>query len=331
MYIRREHDLLGDRDVPADAYYGVHTLRAVENFPITGTPISIYPDLIAALASIKQAAARANRELGLLDATRADAIVAACEEIRAGRLHERVRRRRDPGRRRHLDQHERQRGHRQPRARAARHAEGRVRSTCTRNDHVNLAQSTNDVYPTAVKLALRFRHRAAGRRDGGAARRVRGARPRSSRDVLKMGRTQLQDAVPMTLGQEFSTYAVMLGEDEQRLREAGAADPRDQPGRAPRSAPASTRTRTTRALVVRASARDHRHPARHRAEPGRGDAGLRRLRAALGRAQAGRGEAVQDLQRPAAAVVRTARRLRRDQPAADAGGLHRSCRARSTR
>ena len=88
MSMRREHDLLGDRDVPAQAYYGVHTLRAVENFPITATPISIYPDLISALASIKLAAARSNRELGLLDATRADAIVAAAEEIRAGRLHE---------------------------------------------------------------------------------------------------------------------------------------------------------------------------------------------------------------------------------------------------
>ena len=88
MTTRREHDLLGDRDVPAEAYYGVHTLRAVENFPISGTPISIYPDLIAALASIKLAAAKSNRELGLLDATLADAIVAASEEVRAGRLHE---------------------------------------------------------------------------------------------------------------------------------------------------------------------------------------------------------------------------------------------------
>ena len=77
MTTRREHDLLGDRDVPAEAYYGVHTLRAVENFPISGTPISIYPDLIAALASIKIAAAKSNRELGLLDAKLADAIVAA--------------------------------------------------------------------------------------------------------------------------------------------------------------------------------------------------------------------------------------------------------------
>src|SRR6185295_15441544 len=84
--VRYEHDLLGERAVPADAYYGVHTLRAVENFPITGTPISIYPELVTALACVKQAAARANNELGLLDDTRAEAIAKACEEIRAGGL-----------------------------------------------------------------------------------------------------------------------------------------------------------------------------------------------------------------------------------------------------
>ena len=78
---RTEHDLLGNREVPADAYYGIHTLRAVENFPVTGTPISHYPELIRALAQIKMAAARANRELGLLNGTRADAIVEACREL----------------------------------------------------------------------------------------------------------------------------------------------------------------------------------------------------------------------------------------------------------
>src|SRR5262249_37836021 len=85
---RIEHDLLGELAVPADAYYGVHTVRAVENFAISDTTIAIYPDLIAALACIKQAAALANRELGLLDAERASAIVRACEEIRAGKLHD---------------------------------------------------------------------------------------------------------------------------------------------------------------------------------------------------------------------------------------------------
>ena len=90
MSTRQEHDLLGDREVPAEVYYGIHTVRALENFPITGTPISIYPELIIALAAIKQAAALANRELGLLDEARAQAIIAACEEIRAGKLHERI-------------------------------------------------------------------------------------------------------------------------------------------------------------------------------------------------------------------------------------------------
>ena len=85
---RVEHDLLGDRQVPAEVYYGIHTLRAVENFPVTGTPIAHYPDLIRALARIKMAATRANQQLGLLDARRADAIVAACREIEADKLHD---------------------------------------------------------------------------------------------------------------------------------------------------------------------------------------------------------------------------------------------------
>src|SRR5687768_15377218 len=84
--VRIERDLIGDREIPAAAYYGVHTMRARENFPITGAAISIYPDLVVALACVKQAAALANRDLGLLDGTRADAIVAACEEIRQGAL-----------------------------------------------------------------------------------------------------------------------------------------------------------------------------------------------------------------------------------------------------
>src|SRR5260370_25018630 len=83
---RIEHDLLGDRAVPADAYYGIHTLRALENFPITGTAISIYPDLVRALACVKQAAALANNALRLLPDDKADAIARACEEIRGGKL-----------------------------------------------------------------------------------------------------------------------------------------------------------------------------------------------------------------------------------------------------
>src|SRR5689334_5233348 len=85
---RVEHDLLGERHVPANAYYGIHTLRAVENFAITGTPISIYPELVNALACVKQAAAHANQDLELIDARRAGAIIQACREIRSGELHQ---------------------------------------------------------------------------------------------------------------------------------------------------------------------------------------------------------------------------------------------------
>ncbi|MDE1713274.1 lyase family protein, partial (plasmid) [Chromobacterium amazonense] len=88
MTTRIEHDLLGNRDVPAAAYWGVHTLRAIENFPITGQTIGSYGDLIRALACIKQAAAQANRDLGILEPKLAQAIVDACEEIRAGKLHD---------------------------------------------------------------------------------------------------------------------------------------------------------------------------------------------------------------------------------------------------
>ncbi|CAO3426367.1 aspartate ammonia-lyase [Azospirillum endophyticum] len=215
---RTEHDLLGDREVPADAYYGVHTLRAVENFPITGTPISHYPDLVRALAEIKMAASRANHELGLLDAGRADAIAAACREIRAGRL---------------LDQFvvdviqggagtSTNMNANEVIANRALEILGHTRGDYARlhpNEHVNMSQSTNDVYPTALKLATYtgiFRLVEAM----GHLRAAFQRKADEFADILKMGRTQLQDAVPMTLGQEFSTYAVMLGEDQERLKEA---------------------------------------------------------------------------------------------------------------
>ena len=215
---RIEHDLLGDRAVPADAYYGIHTLRALENFRITGTAISIYPELVRALACVKQAAALANNALGLLPDEKADAIARACEEIREGGL---------------LDQFlvdviqggagtSTNMNANEVIANRALELLGRKRGEYQYLhpvEDVNMSQSTNDVYPTAVKVALHF---AIGRL--GAAmqelRRAFGAKALEFTDVLKMGRTQLQDAVPMTLGQEFTTYAVMLEEDEERLREA---------------------------------------------------------------------------------------------------------------
>ncbi|WP_042702453.1 aspartate ammonia-lyase [Azospirillum sp. B506] len=215
---RTEHDLLGDREVPADAYYGVHTLRAVENFPITGTPISHYPDLVRALAEIKMAAARANHELGLLTAERADAIAAACREIRAGKLHDQFVVdviQGGAGTSTNMNANE-------VIANRALEILGHGRGDYAQlhpNEHVNMSQSTNDVYPTALKLATYtgiFRLVEAM----GHLRAAFQRKADEFRDILKMGRTQLQDAVPMTLGQEFSTYAVMLAEDEERLKEA---------------------------------------------------------------------------------------------------------------
>ena len=216
--VRYEHDLLGDRAVPAGAYYGVHTLRALENFPITGTPISIYPDLAVALACVKQAAALANNELKLLDDETTHAIVKACEEIRAGNLLEEFMVdviQGGAGTSTNMNANE-------VIANRALELMGRKKGEYRQLhplDHVNMSQSTNDVYPTAVKVALHF----GIQRLTAAMAELRAAFAAKSAefaDVIKMGRTQLQEAVPMTLGQEFSTYAVMLEEDEQRLKEA---------------------------------------------------------------------------------------------------------------
>ena len=216
--VRVEHDLLGDRAVPVDAYYGIHTLRALENFSITGMPISIYPDLVNALACVKQAAAVANSELGLLEEKLAAAIRLACEEIRGGKLHEEFVVdviQGGAGTSTNMNANE-------VIANRALEILGREKGEYRHLhplDHVNMSQSTNDVYPTAIKLALQF----SIRRLLVELPYLRGAfeeKATEFADVLKVGRTQLQDAVPMTLGQEFSTYAVMLDEDEHRLREA---------------------------------------------------------------------------------------------------------------
>ncbi|MFB7277807.1 aspartate ammonia-lyase [Streptomyces hydrogenans] len=215
---RTEHDLLGHRDLPSDAYWGIHTLRARENFPVTGTPISVYPQVIHALAGVKEAAALANRDLGLLAEEKAGAIVDACREIRAGRLHEQfvvdvVQGGAGTSTNMNVNEVVANRG-----LELLGHARGDYRHLHP-NEDVNLGQSTNDVYPTAVRVATVFATWGLL-----SAMRVLqdafAAKAEEFRDVVKMGRTQLQDAVPMTLGQEFSTYAVMLEEDRARLSEA---------------------------------------------------------------------------------------------------------------
>ncbi|MEU6609132.1 aspartate ammonia-lyase [Streptomyces shenzhenensis] len=215
---RREHDMLGGVEVPGEAYYGAHTVRAMSNFPITGETLSGRPHLIRALAAVKQAAAVANAEVGALDAELATAIADACAEIRGGALHEQFvvdLIQGGAGTSTNMNANE-------VIANRALELLGRSRGEHTvlhPLDHVNLGQSTNDVYPTAVKLALDA-HIAgllsalAGLREAFTDKAAEFA------DVLKMGRTQLQDAVPMTLGQEFGAFAATLAEDEQRLAEA---------------------------------------------------------------------------------------------------------------
>ncbi len=218
MTVRIEHDLLGERSVPVEVYWGIHTLRAMENFPVTGTPIGADEALVLALARIKHAAAHANASLGLLDAPRADAIMRACSEIERGLLHEHFVVdviQGGAGTSTNMNANE-------VIANRALELLGHAKGDYAQlhpNEHVNLGQSTNDVYPTALKLAAweSAQHLLAAM---AGLRAAFAAKAEEFADVLKMGRTQLQDAVPMTLGQEFRTYAVMLAEDEERLREA---------------------------------------------------------------------------------------------------------------
>ena len=218
--VRTEHDLLGDREVPDDALYGIQTLRALENFPITGVPLREFPALIEALAAVKAAAALTNAELGLLPADVSDPIVRAAREIRSGRHHEHFlvdMIQGGAGTSTNMNANE-------VIANRALELSGHSRGQYQHvhpNNHVNLSQSTNDVYPTAVKIAL---HTTI--EDLRTAMRLLAeaflAKGREFAPFIKMGRTQLQDAVPMTLGQEFTAFGHTILEDVDRLFEAQA-------------------------------------------------------------------------------------------------------------
>jgi aspartate ammonia-lyase len=217
--VRREHDSLGERDVPNHAYYGVQTVRARENFPFSGICVRHYEHFVCALACVKKAAALANAELGVLDQKIAEAIAKACDEILAGKLHDQF----------VVDMIQGGAGTSTNMCanevianRALEllgHAKGEY-EFCHPNDHVNCSQSTNDAYPTAIKLGVWFtlRDTLSGMRELKLALE---AKAKEFSDVIKMGRTENQDAVPMTLGQEFSAYAVMIGDGLRHLEHAG--------------------------------------------------------------------------------------------------------------
>ncbi len=216
--MRTEHDFLGERQLPDDVYYGVQTLRGKENFHITGVPISHATSFIVAFAHVKKAAALANKELGVLEADVADAICQACDAIAAGELHDQFVVdviQGGAGTSTNMNANE---VIANKALEIMGHAKGNY-DTVHPNNHVNCSQSTNDAYPTAFRLSLFVEIgkliNALGLLQESFARK--GA---EFADVIKMGRTQLQDAVPMTLGQEFDSFAVNIGEDLRRLEEA---------------------------------------------------------------------------------------------------------------
>jgi aspartate ammonia-lyase len=212
MDFRKERDPLGEVSVPADAYYGAQTARAVQNFPISG--LRAHPDLVTATIFVKKAAAEANATLGRLDGRVADAIRTAADEILAGKLRDQFVvdvYQAGAGTSHNMNANE---------VVANRAAEilGEPRGTYTRvhpNDHVNMGQSTNDVFPTAARLALLL---GASPLVAAAQELVESLSRKADAfaGMLKTGRTHLQDAVPMTLGQEFSGYAecVRRGADD---------------------------------------------------------------------------------------------------------------------
>ena len=206
---RLEHDSLGQRELSDHAYYGVQTQRAMENFAISGVFVSNFEHLVEGLALTKKAAAMANHELGTLDEKKSQAICSACDELLDGKLREHFTVdmfQGGAGTSTNMNANEviANRG-----LEIMGHRKGEYEHLHP-NDHVNCSQSTNDAYPTSIKLAVLLSNRELAR----AMEELRQAlelKAEEFSDVLKMGRTENQDAVPMTLGQEFGAYAVMVG------------------------------------------------------------------------------------------------------------------------
>jgi len=227
--VRKEKDLLGERDVPKDAYFGVQTLRAIENYPITGILLRNFPEFIIAFAQVKKACAKANYKLGHLPHERAEAICQACDELidpentmlgenrgevmRTNFLVDMIQG--GAGTSTNMNANE-------VIANRALEIMGKAKGQyefCSPNDDVNKGQSTNDSYPTAAKLAVIHMH-------GDLVTAIKNLsetffkKGREFSDVVKMGRTQLQDAVPMTLGQEFHAYGTTVHYDIESVKSA---------------------------------------------------------------------------------------------------------------
>src|SRR5262250_2532674 len=217
MSTRIERDFLGEKELPETAYYGVQTLRGKENFHITGVPMSLEPNFVKAFGYVKKAAALANRDLGVVDAKIANAIIRACDRLIAGERREQFVTdfiQGGAGTSTNMNANEvianlalERLGHKK----------GEYQYV-NPNDHVNFGQSTNDTYPTAFRLALILRLESYMT----ALRQLQEAffaKGREFERVLKMGRTHLQDAVPMSLGAEFRGWGTTIGEEVDRIYE----------------------------------------------------------------------------------------------------------------
>jgi aspartate ammonia-lyase len=216
--MRIETDFLGNREIPDDVYYGVQTLRGKENFVITGVGMSAEPYLVTALAYVKKACAMANRDVGLLDPAIADAIIKACERLIAGEFVDQFVIdfiQGGAGTSTNMNANE-------VIANLALEGLGYAKGEyqhVSPNDHVNLSQSTNDVYPTALRLALILRLKSYIEALA-ALQQSFFAKGTAFEKVLKIGRTHLQDAVPMALGDEFHGFGTTIGEEIQRIQES---------------------------------------------------------------------------------------------------------------
>ncbi|MDD4492169.1 MAG: lyase family protein, partial [Bacteroidales bacterium] len=215
---RLEHDLLGDKSVPVEALFGVQTLRCIENFDISRQLLSDYPQYVKALGIVKMGAILANHEIGLVDENIKDAIVEACKELMEGK---------------HLEQFpidmiqggagtSVNMNANEVIANRALEIMGKQRGQyefCSPNDHVNMAQSTNDAYPSAMHIGLYITHFEVRE----ALEKLIASFEEKEKEfsgIIKMGRTQLQDAVPMTLGQSFGAFASAMKHELRRLDKA---------------------------------------------------------------------------------------------------------------
>jgi aspartate ammonia-lyase len=215
-HMRVEKDFLGTKEVPVEAYYGVQTLRAVENFPITG--YRIHEELIKAMATVKKAAALANMDVKRLYSGIGEAIVKAAEELMDGKWHDQIIV--DPiqggaGTSINMNVNE-------VIANRAIELLGKEKgdyTQCSPNTHVNMSQSTNDAFPTAIHIAvLNLQEKLLKTMDD--MHSVFQQKAQEFNHVIKMGRTHLQDAVPIRLGQEFEAYGRVIARDIKRIKQS---------------------------------------------------------------------------------------------------------------